>query len=74
MPYPKSVGIDRPDVIVVTDNVQKSVAAIKLFAFQNLSSYTAGSRSVSNSLVGSENFYVAGTGTDGATVLSAYWF
>jgi len=74
MPYPESIGIDRLDTIVVVDTITNDAAKIKLYAFNNLSSYSAGSRSVSNSLVGSENFYVAGTGTDGATVLSAYWF
>jgi hypothetical protein len=74
MPYPESIGIDRLDTIVTVDTITDDAVKIKLYAFNNLSSYTAGSRSVSNSLVGSENFYVAGTGTDGATVLSAYWF
>lgn len=73
MPYPESIAIDRLDTIVTVDTITNDAAKIKLYAFNNLSSYTAGSRSVSNSLVGSENFYVAGTGTDGATVLSAYW-
>jgi hypothetical protein len=73
MPYPESIGIDRLDQIVTVDTVTSSTARIKLFAFQNLSAATAGSRSITNSLTGSENFFIAGTGTDGATVLSAYW-
>jgi hypothetical protein len=73
MKYPKSVGIDRLDTIVTIDTINRDAAKIKLYAFNNLSSYTAGSKSVTNSLTGSENFYVAGTGTDGATSLSAYW-
>ena len=73
MPYPESIGIDRLDTIVTVDTITDDAVAIKLYAFQNLSSYTAGSKSITNSLTGSENFYVAGTGTDGATSLSAYW-
>jgi hypothetical protein len=73
MPYPESIGIDRPDTIVITDTITDDAVKIKLFAFSNLSSYNAGSKSITNSLVGSETFFVAGTGTDGATSLSAYW-
>jgi hypothetical protein len=72
-PYPDSIGIDRPDTIVITDTITNDAVNIKLFAFSNLSSYNAGSKSITNSLVGSETFFVAGTGTDGATSLSAYW-
>jgi len=73
MVYPESIGIDRPDTIVITDIITNDAAIIKLFAFSNLSTYNAGSKSITNSLVGSESFFVAGTGTDGATSLSAYW-
>lgn len=73
MVYPESIGIDRPDTIVITDTITTDAVQIKLFAFSNLSSYNAGSKSITNSLVGSETFFVAGTGTDGATSLSAYW-
>ena len=73
MPYPESIGIDRGDTIVIADYIADAAATIKLFAFNNLSSYTAGSKSITNSLVGSETFFVAGTGTDGATAISAYW-
>ena len=73
MPYPESIGIDRLDTIVITDTITTDAVQIKLFAFNNLSSYNAGSKSITNSLVGSETFFVAGTGTDGATALSAYW-
>jgi hypothetical protein len=73
MPYPESIGIDRLDTIVIADYIADDAAKIKLFAFNNLSSYNAGSKSITNSLVGSETFFVAGTGTDGATALSAYW-
>jgi hypothetical protein len=73
MIYPESIGIDRPDTIVITDTITNDAATIKLFAFSNLSTYNAGSKSITNSLVGSESFFVAGTGTDGATSLSAYW-
>jgi hypothetical protein len=73
MPYPESIGIDRLDTIVITDIITTDAVQIKLFAFNNLSSYTAGSKSITNSLIGSETFFVAGTGTDGATSLSAYW-
>ena len=73
MPYPESIGIDRLDQIVTVDTITTETSRIKLFSFQNLSSYTAGSRSITNSLTGSEDFFIAGTGTDGATVLSAYW-
>lgn len=73
MPYPESIGIDRPDTIVIADYIADAAATIKLFAFSNLSTYNAGSKSITNSLVGSESFFVAGTGTDGATSLSAYW-
>ena len=73
MPYPESIGIDRGDTIVIADYIADAAAVIKLFAFNNLSSYNAGSKSITNSLVGSETFFVAGTGTDGATALSAYW-
>ena len=62
------------DTIVNADTVTADVVVLKLYSFQNLSAYTAGSKSITNSLVGSENFYVAGTGTDtGASTLSAYW-
>jgi hypothetical protein len=74
MPYPESIGIDRVDQIVTVDTITNDAVQLKIFAFQNLSAATAGSRSITNSLIGSENFFVAGTGTDGATVLSAYWF
>jgi hypothetical protein len=73
MPYPESIGIDRVDTIVITDTITTDAVQIKLFAFNNLSSFNAGSKSITNSLVGSETFFVAGTGTDGATALSAYW-
>ena len=73
MPYPESIGIDRGDTVVITDTITSDAATIKLFAFNNLSSFNAGSKSITNSLVGSETFFVAGTGTDGATALSAYW-
>ena len=73
MPYPESIGIDRLDTIVVADTITEDAVILKLYAFQNLSSYTAGSKSITNSLVGSENFYVAGTGTDATSTLSAYW-
>jgi hypothetical protein len=74
MPYPESIGIDRGDTVVITDIITDDAVKIKLFAFNNLSSYSAGSKSITNSLVGSETFFVAGTGTDtGATTLSAYW-
>lgn len=74
MPYPKSVGIDRLDTIVAVDIITDDAVKIKLYAFNNLSSYSAGSKSVTNSLTGSENFYVAGTGTEATTNLTAYWF
>ena len=74
MQYPESIGIDRVDQIVTVDTITDDAVQLKIFAFQNLSAATAGSRSITNSLTGSENFFVAGTGTDGATVLSAYWF
>jgi hypothetical protein len=61
------------DTVVNADTLTTDVVQLKIFSFQNLSSYTAGSKSVTNNLVGSENFFVAGTGTDGATSLSAYW-
>jgi hypothetical protein len=62
------------DTIVNADTVTEDAVILKLYSFQNLSSYSAGSKSITNSLVGSENFYVAGTGTDtGASTLSAYW-
>jgi hypothetical protein len=73
MLYPESIGIDRVDQIVTVDTITDDAVQLKIFAFQNLSAATAGSRSITNSLTGSENFFVAGTGTDGATVLSAYW-
>jgi hypothetical protein len=73
MVYPESIGIDRVDQIVTVDTITDDAVQLKIFAFQNLSAATAGSRSITNSLTGSENFFVAGTGTDGATVLSAYW-
>ena len=74
MPYPESIGIDRADTIVIADTITEDAVVLKLYSFQNLSAYTAGSKSITNSLVGSENFYVAGTGTDtGASTLSAYW-
>ena len=72
-PYPDSIGIDRPDTIVITDTITTDAVQIKLFAFSNLSTYNAGSKSITNSLIGSETFFVAGTGTDGATSISAYW-
>lgn len=62
-----------PDLITITDNISSENVILKLYSFQNLSAYTAGSKSITNNLVGSENFFVAGTGTDGATTLSAYW-
>ena len=61
------------DIFVNADTLTTDAVQLKIFSFQNLSSYTAGSKSVTNNLVGSENFFVAGTGTDGATSLSAYW-
>ena len=73
MPYPESIGIDRGDTIVITDTITEDAVILKLYSFQNLSAYTAGSKSITNSLVGSENFYVAGTGTDATSTLSAYW-
>ena len=73
MPYLESIGIDRPDTIVIADYIADAAATIKLFAFSNLSTYNAGSKSITNSLIGSETFFVAGTGTDGATSISAYW-
>jgi len=63
-----------PDLIIITNDISGENVILKLYSFQNLSAYTAGSKSITNSLVGSENFYVAGTGTDtGAQTLSAYW-
>jgi hypothetical protein len=73
MPYPEDRPIDRPDQVITVETITDDPLNIKLFAFQNLSAANAGSRSITNSLTGSENFFIAGTGTDGATVLSAYW-
>ena len=73
MQYPESIGIDRVDQIVTVDTITDDAVQLKIYAFQNLSAATAGSKSITNSLTGSTDFYVAGTGTDGATSLSAYW-
>ena len=74
MLYPESIGIDRADTIVVTDVITEDLVIFKLYSSQNLSSATAGSKSITNSLTGSENFYVAGTGTDATSNITAYWF
>jgi hypothetical protein len=73
MPYPEDRPIDRLDQVITVETITNEPLKIKLFAFQNLSTANAGSRSITNSLTGSENFFIAGTGTDGASVLSAYW-
>jgi hypothetical protein len=74
MKLPRGDVFASSDTFVNADLVTEDAVILKLYSFQNLSSYTAGSKSITNSLVGSENFYVAGTGTDtGASTLSAYW-
>lgn len=74
MPYPQGDGIANSDIFVYTDIIKEDVVVFKLFSYQNLSAFTAGSKSITNSLTGSENFYVAGTGTDAASNITAYWF
>jgi hypothetical protein len=70
--FPKSVQIDRPDLIVIADYISKNAAIIKFFSTN--SGTAGGGKSITNSLIGSENFYVDGstTGTN-LTSQTAYW-
>jgi len=72
MQYPKSVGIDRPAQLVITNNLGNDAAIIK--AFYTNSGTAGGGRSITNTLIGSENFFVDGssTGTN-LTSQTAYW-
>ena len=72
MRYPKSVGIDRPDQLVITNYIADDAVVIK--SFYTNSGTAGGGKSITNSLIGSENFYVDGstTGTN-LTSQTAYW-
>lgn len=74
MPYPQGDAYANSETFVYADTIKEDVVVFKLFSYQNLSAFTAGSRSITNSLTGSENFYVAGTGTDATSNITAYWF
>ena len=72
MRYPKSVAIDRPAQLVVVDYIANDAAIIK--SFYTNSGTAGGGRSITNTLIGSENFFVDGssTGTN-LTSQTAYW-
>jgi hypothetical protein len=72
MQHPTSIGIDRPAQLVVATYISSDAAIIRRF-YTN-SGTAGGGRSITNSLIGSENFFVDGssTGTN-LTSQTAYW-
>jgi len=76
MPYPESIGIDRRDTLVIVDTINTATTKVRIFANQRTNTYGSGSKSTTDSLTGSTDFYVAGTGTgtiSSGTTITRYW-
>jgi len=76
MPYPESIGIDRPDTLVIVNTINTATTKVRIFANQGTNTYGSGSKSTTDSLTGSTDFYVAGTGTgtiSSGTTITRYW-
>jgi len=76
MPYPESIGIDRRDTLVIVDTINTATTKVRIFANQRTNTYGSGSKSTTDSLTGSTDFYVIGTGTgtiSSGTTITRFW-
>lgn len=76
MPYPESISIDRLDTLVIVNTINTATTKVRIYANQGTNTYGSGSKSTTDSLTGSTDFYVAGTGTgtiSSGTTITRYW-
>ena len=74
MSYQESIGIDRLDTLVIVNTINTATTKVRIFANQRTSINQ--SKSVTDSLTGSTDFYVIGTGTgtiSSGTTITRYW-